>query len=133
MLVRYVGLPRSVVNELIGDMEGWRQLGHRILERAKATCPVSDSSEGVHLVDTLMIRFITGTDPRMMIGSSAKGDVLAYVHDGTSAHDNYPVNAKVLHWIGGDGEDVFATHSHTPARAGRPFILDAARAVVQSK
>ena len=131
LVLRYIGVPRSVVNGVVGSSEEWRHLGQRILERAKATCPVSDSDEGTHLVDTLVLRMIGGEDPRMMIGSSEKGAVLSYVHDGTEDHFVAPVNAQALHWVE-DGEDRFSKGHEVRGITPNPFILTAARAIVQA-
>lgn len=129
-LVRYIGVPRSVVNEAVGEMNGWAEMGDKMLAAAKDACPVGSGDQGGHLRDTLEVKVIGGSDPRLLIGSRTKGAVLSYIHDGTEGHDNVPVNASVLHWTDADGSDVFAMHSYTPAREPRPFILEASRGVL---
>jgi hypothetical protein len=131
--VRFQGVPRAELNRIIGDMEGWRNMGHRMLEHVKDRCPVSsdeDGAGGEHLRDTLEVRFITGSDPRILIGSSRKGDVLTYLTQGTSDHFVAPVNASVLRWTSGGTTFFSAGHMVSGIKASS-FLLDAVREIAQ--
>lgn len=133
MASRFVAAPRGVVNGVVGDMPGWRHLGERILGQAIADCPVgeeTDGWQGPHLKDALVLIVIGGEDPRLMVGSKERGDLLSYVHDGTVAHGIDPVNASVLHFFV-DGDEVFTKHVDHPGTTANPFVLDAVRTVVQ--
>lgn len=129
MAVRFIAAPRPVVRAAIGEMAGWRHLGERMLTKAKALCPVSaeeDGWEGPHLRDTLEVRFITGEDPRIMIGSAKKGDVLQYLTDGTTSHWVEPVNAGALRWTSG-GTVYFSAGHEVKGIEANPFIMQAIR------
>lgn len=45
-----------------------------------------------------------------------------FVDQGTKPHDIFPKNARVLHWFGPGGENIFATHSHHPGTKGKFFV-----------
>lgn len=133
-MLRYIGVPRAMLDSELAEMPGWRVLGERMLRRAVALCPVSEDQEGgkargPHLKDTLEVRFISGSDPRILIGSAKKGDVLSYVNDGTSAHEIVPVDAQALRFTDG-GTVVFATHVDHPGNAANPFVMKAVREVL---
>lgn len=128
----FKGVSRDVLNAAIGDMPGWKNLGNRILNQAKAECPVSDSNDnGPHLRDTLEVRFITGADPRILIGSWSKGDVLKYVVQGTSPHDIQPKMATALHWVSG-GADFFARSVSSPGTKPNDFVTRSATEAARS-
>ena len=125
--------PRSVLLSVVGDMDGWRQMGNRMLSGAQQLCPVGeegDDYEGPHLVDTLEARFITGSDPRVLLGSASKGDVLGYLVKGTDAHPIDAVNAQALHFIV-DGADVFTKNVDHPGTEANDFLTEAIRGVAQ--
>lgn len=125
--MRFVAAPRPVVRAAIAEMAGWRNLGERMLVRAKAMCPVGAEEEGwqgPHLRDTLEVRFVTGADPRIMIGSVQKGDVLRYLTDGTVDHPVAPVNASVLKWTSG-GTAYFSAGHEVKGIEKNPFVLEA--------
>lgn len=130
--VRYLGVPRSVLHGVVADMPGWRILGERIRQRAMIICPVStgNDNEDEHLRDTLVVKFISGGDPRILVGSTRKGDVFSYVTLGTEPHPIDPVNASLLRFTAG-GTVVFAHHVEHP---GHPepndFVTLAARQVL---
>lgn len=136
--MRYIGAPRSVVNEAVSHMEGWKKLGERCLEEAKAACPVSEDTgdprkpAGPHLRDTLRLKMIGGGDPRILVGSDQKGDVLGFVHDGTSAHE-VPVPSGTLAFTPkGEGTLIFRRVDSVtiPAHDPNPFILEAMKKAV---
>lgn len=129
MTVRFIAAPRPVVRAAISEMAGWRELGERMLTKTKALCPVSSEEEGwegPHLRDTLEVRFVTGADPRIMIGSVKKGDVLRYLTEGTSAHWVEPVNASALRWTQG-GTVYFSAGHEVKGIEANPFVMDAIR------
>lgn len=121
-----------MINEAIGEMEGWKHFGQRVLEKAKEIAPVGeevDGYQGPHLKDTLELKIITGSDPRLLIGSRQKGSVLAYVIEGTAAHEIVPNQASVLRFTSG-GTVVFTQHVDHPGTTANPFITKAAQAVL---
>lgn len=135
--MRFVAAPRSVINAAVGEMPGWAVMGDRILERAKATCPVGERENrtgGPHLKDSLEKRIITGVDPRILIGSRqtvANGlSKLDLVISGTDPHPIDPVNASVLRFTAG-GTVVFTNHVDHPGTAANNFVLEAIKAVCQ--
>lgn len=130
--MRFVAAPRPVVRAAIAEMAGWRNLGERILVRAKALCPVGaeeDGWQGPHLRDTLEVRFVTGPDPRIMIGSVRKGEVLRYLTDGTVDHFVPLVNASALRWTSG-GTVYFSSGHEVKGIEKNPFVLDAVHQTV---
>jgi len=133
--VRFVGVPAPVLREIVSLEPGWRTIGMRMYERAVETCPESKDLEGdyqgPHLKDTLVVHFVTGTDPRILIGSEKKGQVLSWVTDGTTPHEIVPVNARALRWTVPGGTVVFAQHVNHPGTKPNPFLLDAVRAIAQ--
>lgn len=134
-MVKFIGVPRSVVDREVGEMYGWRHLGERMLAAARDACPVSDEGDrganaGPHLKDLLQLRVITGSDPRLLIGTTEKADVLGYLTLGTVSHFVAPVNAKVLHWTKG-GTDYFSAGHEVSGIEPNDFVLRAARAVAQ--
>lgn len=133
-MLKYIGVPRAMLQAEIAEMPGWRAMGERILQHAKTLCPVSEDTgdgerEGPHLKDTLEVRFITGADPRILVGSAKKGDVLTYVTEGTSAHEIVPVNASVLRFTSG-GTVVFTQHVDHPGTTANPFVMQAIRETI---
>lgn len=133
--LRYVGVPRSVIDSDVAEMRGWKELGQRMLTRVQAVCPVSDEADqedyqGPHLRDTLEVRFISGSDPRILIGTSTKGNVLEYLTNGTSDHDIPLVNAKALRWTKG-GTVFFSAGHQVKGITANPFVLNACREVAQ--
>lgn len=134
IVVRYIGVPRSVVDAEIGASEGWRHLGERIKTRAVELCPVAEEEDGwtgPHLRDVLELKVITGSDPRLLIGTSnpARADVLGFLTAGTDAHFVAPVNANALRWTKG-GQVFFSAGHGVSGIDPHPFIIDAARQVV---
>lgn len=129
-LVRFVGLPRPAMREALTIGAGWRQLGYRAFDQARRLCPVGDSDEDDHLRDKLQLRFVTGTDPRILIG--AQDPRCAYVINGTEPHPIDPVNASVLVFTV-DGQTVFARHVDHPGTQPNNFILRAFREVVHDQ
>jgi hypothetical protein len=129
-LTGFQGVPRSVIDSAVAETEGWKNLGQRMLAEVQNRCPVSDDDDGPHLKDTLVVSFISGADPRILIGTATKGDVLGYLTKGTDPHPIDPVVANVLHWVSG-GQDFFASHVDHPGTQPNPFLLDACRAIAQ--
>ncbi len=131
--IRFIGAPRSVINAVVSEQAGWRALGLRMLDHAKARCPVDESDErppGPHLRDTLEARFVTGADPRILIGSSKQGQLLTWITDGTDPHIIEPVTAKALRFTSG-GTVVFAARVQHPGTKPDDFLLRAIREVAQ--
>lgn len=142
--VKYVGLPRPLLQEALTAGPGWRDLGYRILARSVEKCPVGKVADGkdagkahsgVHLKDTMECRFITGEDPRILIGSTLTrtNDVsaLGIILEGTDAHPidpHKPPNALAFTW---KGEAVVFAHVNHPGTTKNPFVQDAMRAVCQ--
>ncbi len=131
--VRFIGVPAPILREIISLEPGWRVLGERMLGRAKATCPVDNSEgrQGPHLRESLEVRFITGADPRILIGSSKDGQKLSWITDGTDPHSIDPVNAKALRWTGAGGTVIFARHVDHPGTKPNDFLLRAIREIAQ--
>ncbi len=135
--VRFIGVPAPILREIISLEPGWRILGERMLERARATCPVGDETavdpkagggySGPHLKETLEVRFITGEDPRILIGTSKKGDVLNYVTQGHG--DITPQRANVLRFVAKGGTVVFT--KHVGPVDPNPFLMNAIKSVAQ--
>lgn len=134
-MLKFVGVPRSVVDREVGEMAGWRAIGERMLQRAKALCPVGeevDGWQGPHLRDTLELRVITGTDPRLLIGSKTKGEVLGYLIEGTSEHFVEPVNAKALRFTKG-GTVYFSAGHMVAGITANNFVLQAITEEAQAR
>ncbi len=134
MDVRFIGVPRSVVNEAISEMPGWRALGERMLAAAKDQCPVGSSEDDTGrahgtLRDSLEVRYIGGPDSRLLIGSKSQGTILGYLTFGTEAHWVAPVAAKALRWTKG-GTTYFSAGHEVSGITADDFILRACRAVV---
>lgn len=134
-MARFVGVPRSVVAQIAGGSQEFREIGNRMLAQAISTCPVSedtgdDGGDSTHLRDTLVAQFISGADPRILLGTRTQGDKLTYVTDGTEPHSIDPVNASVLRFTTG-GTTVFAAHVDHPGTTGNDFLLQAARSIAQ--
>jgi hypothetical protein len=49
-----------------------------------------------------------------VISTDNRGPIAAYVIRGTRPHSIDPVNARMLHWVGPSGENVFAHHVDHP-------------------
>lgn len=129
MRMRFVGVPRAMVKTAIGEMEGWKHFGERCLQQAKKDCPVAEEQEGYqgpHLKETLELSVITGSDPRLLIGSKKKGDVLGYLTEGTVTHPVTPTNAKALRWTSG-GTVFFSAGHEVKGIDPNPFIMQAVR------
>jgi len=58
------------------------------------------------------------------ISTDDRGPIALFVIGGTAPHPIDPVNAKMLHWIGPDG-DVFAMHVDHPGTQPNPYNQDA--------
>lgn len=69
--------------------------------------------------DELAVRIVSDTAPC----SPEHKSYSLYVHEGTAAHDIYPVNAGALHFVIG-GVDVFASHVHHPGTQANRFLTD---------
>lgn len=130
MAGRYVGVPRARLAEIVSDQSRWRAFGERMKERAQQLCPVgtNEDREGPHLRDTLEAKFITGSDPRILIGSRQKGDVLYFLTKGTQDHFVKPVRAKALRFTSG-GQVVFSAGHTVKGIQPNDFVMEAVRQV----
>ena len=136
--VKFVALPPGLLQEALTAGPGWRALGERCYAASVAKCPVGKEQElgkdygkphsGVHLKDRMELRFETGVDPRILIGSTltVNNDIslLGLVLQGTEAHTVTPVNAQALRFTAG-GAVVFAQSADIPAHAPNPFVQKA--------
>jgi hypothetical protein len=114
-------------------MLGWRHLGERMVAQAKSTCPTSkdeDGKSGPHLKETLIAKFISGADARILIGSEKKGDVLGYLTQGTSDHFVAPKNAQALRWTSG-GTVYFSRGHQVSGIPPNDFLIRAIRDVAR--
>lgn len=138
-MVKFVAAPRSVVDTAVGESEGWRRYGERMLAHVRELCPVGEDRDdgGGHLRDSLELRVVTGADPRLMIGSRqmTTGDKpvnkLALVIEGTPAHPIDPVNATVLVFTKGK-ETVFARHVDHPETVANNFVMRGIEEITRS-
>jgi len=129
--VRFVGLPRPLLYAAVAEMPGWRILGERIFERAKALCPVSDNEDdGPHLVDQLELRFISGVDPRILIGCSKDPGHLKfrYVVDGTDPHPIDALGPYSLH--NAQTDEYFGPHVEHPGTDPNNFPVEAMKLIL---
>jgi len=56
-----------------------------------------------------------------IISTDDRGPIAKFMMWGTVAHDIVPVNATALHFIGGDGSEVFTQHVSHPGTAPNPY------------
>lgn len=112
-----VGPNGAVVNRVVTFLR-------RTTNRAKLNSPV----------DTGYLRNSHRYDPPVVNGLRVSGEVratanyAAALHDGTAERVIRPVNGKALAFPGRDGELIFRRSVRMPARPGRPWLLNAARA-----
>lgn len=95
--------------------------GERVKIRAHEEAPVKTGNLRDHIVKRLV--FAAG-QPVMLVGVEGVPYAL-FVHEGTVAHDIYPVHAKALVFIGADGNLVFAKHVHHPGTRPNRFLVRA--------
>jgi hypothetical protein len=138
-------LPDDQIAAVVGGMPGWRDMGIRMGERAKAIAPVSKVEQaagqfgpqqtGGHLKGSMEVRFQFGPDPKILIGSThTVGEeglsLFALIELGTEAH---PIDQKpggpLLHFVT-HGHEVFTSHVNHPGTKKNPFAERAAQQIV---
>lgn len=60
-----------------------------------------------------------------VISTDNRGPIARFVIRGTAPHPIDPVNARMLHWVGPGGVDVFAHHVDHPGTAPNPYNIAA--------
>ncbi len=120
----------AVVNALNLGINNWRVLGERIVAESKATCPPGQQGKkGPHLRDNLHLEILaSGVGPRIVISSPLPQ--LAYVIQGTQPHLIQSHGSWSLHNAVTD--EYFGPVVNHPGNKRNPFVLNAARRVIQS-
>jgi hypothetical protein len=146
--VRVVLLPGPLLRDALTAGPGWHELGHRMLDRSKATAPVSSDDRNVRpgnagsgggptgsLVESMELRFVYGGDPRIEIGSKLTVGDAGYslfdiVESGTDPHPITGNPTLAFDWPKAGGV-VFLAHVNHPGTKKNPFVQRAMQRVIQ--
>jgi hypothetical protein len=130
----------------IGSGPQWKDMGLKMLARARALCPVSHVEQvagqygpqqvGGALKASMEARFQFGPDPMILIGSTLQTignkpvNLFALNELGTEAHLIAPAPGGVLAFVAGGTLVVTSNPVHHPGTKKNPFVERAAQQIL---